>query len=92
MEYTGSMAKKKKTRWTRARLLALGIPAVLIPGILASIMLGWNPKVLFQTKNYYANKRVFPDNGVVQNVTDGDTFTLQSGAEVRMLGIDAPGR
>ena len=29
-------------------------------------------------------------SGVVDHVADGDTFTLRSGARVRMIGIDAP--
>ena len=29
-------------------------------------------------------------HGIVDHVADGDTFTLRSGARVRIIGIDAP--
>lgn len=89
--YTGLMAKWKKS-WTRKKLLALGIPAVLIPGILTAIVLGWNPAKLLKPQNYYANQTLFPKAGEVAEAYDGDTFRLKSGAEVRLIGIDAPNR
>lgn len=84
--------KKKKARWTRKRLIALGVPAVLIPGILLAVALGWNPMQLVRTNNYHAIKTIFPTSGMVSEVRDGDTFMLQNGVDVRMLGIDAPNR
>jgi endonuclease YncB( thermonuclease family) len=86
------MVKKRAKRWTRKRLIALGLPAVLIPGLLIAMVLGWNPKELIKTNNYYANQTVFPKSGDVAEVYDGDTFRLNNGVEVRMLGIDAPNR
>lgn len=94
------MAKKKPStalrtrarRWTRRRLLSLGIPAVLIPGLLIAMALGWNPLKLEGIKNYQQIKTIFPANGVVSSVTDGDTFALQNGVGVRLIGIDAPNR
>lgn len=86
------MRSKKHTRLTRKRLLALGIPAVLIPGILLAVALGWNPTKLATTTDYHTIQTVFPTDGVVLRVRDGDTFALTSGVEVRMLGIDAPNR
>lgn len=86
------MIKKKAGRWTRKRLLALGIPAVLIPGILTAMVLGWNPQTLTKSSNYYANQTLFPKSGKVMEVYDGDTFELQNGVNVRMIGIDAPNR
>jgi endonuclease YncB( thermonuclease family) len=83
---------KKKTRWTRKRLIALGVPAVLIPGFLLAIVLGWNPTKLATTSDYHTIQTVFPKEGIVSQVRDGDTFALQNGVEVRMLGIDAPNR
>lgn len=89
----GERAKKQSVwRWDRKRLLALGIPAVLIPGILIAITLGWNPANLTKFKDYYAVKTLFPKSGVVKDVYDGDTFVLQNGVEVRLIGIDAPNR
>jgi endonuclease YncB( thermonuclease family) len=81
-----------KKRWDRKRLLAFGIPAVLIPGLAAAILLGWNPTKLEIAKNYQAIKTIFPSSGVVTRVNDGDTFELQNGVGVRMIGINAPDR
>lgn len=86
------MAKKKKRRPTRKWLLALGVPAVLIPGLLIAMALGWNPTKLTSVKNYYQIKTIFPSSGTAVNVVDGDTFELQNGVGVRLIGIDAPNR
>lgn len=86
------MAKKKKRRWTRRWLLALGVPAVLIPGLLVAMVLGWKPTQLTSVKNYYEIKTMFPASGILREVTDGDTFELQNGVGVRLIGIDAPNR
>ena len=90
--YTGDRMKKRKEKWNRKRLMALGLPAVLIPGILTAILLGWNPIQLVKVKEYYAVKTLFPKTGVVWEVSDGDTFTLRNGVEVRLIGINAPDR
>ncbi|MDP1722168.1 MAG: thermonuclease family protein [Candidatus Gottesmanbacteria bacterium] len=82
----------KGTRWTRKRLIALGLPAVLIPGILIAMALGWNPTKLASVKNYQEIKTIFPSSGIVTHVVDGDTFELKNGVGVRMIGIDAPNR
>lgn len=86
------MSSKRNTRVTRKRLLALGIPAVLIPGVLLAVALGWNPTKLATTTDYHTIQTIFPKDGVVLLVRDGDTFALTNGVEVRMLGIDAPNR
>lgn len=86
------MSGKKIGRWTRERLIRMGIPAVLIPGIIMAILLGWNPVKLSSVKNYYEIKQVFPQSGIVKAVSDGDTFALESGVWVRMIGINAPDR
>lgn len=44
------MLGTKEKRWTRRRLIALGIPAVLIPGLLIAMALGWNPVKLENVK------------------------------------------
>ncbi len=75
---------KKKQKWTKKALIALGISAVLIPGLLLANKLGFSPKNL--------EKTVFPSSGIVKSIADGDTFTLKNGMDVRLLGIDAPGR
>ncbi len=84
--------KTEKTSWSVRALLSLGIPMVLIPGILFAHHLGWNPEnfpALFQQS--YAST-IFVHTGVVKKVNDGDTFVLDNGFSVRMLGIDAPNR
>ena len=72
--------------------MRLGIPAVLIPGIILAVTLGWNPTKFTNVTNYHNIKQIFPDSGVVAHVNDGDTFELKNGVVVRMLGIDAPNR
>lgn len=72
--------------------MALGIPAVLIPGLLIAMALGWNPTKLTSVKNYHQIKTIFPTSGVVAGVTDGDTFSLQNSVGVRLIGIDAPNK
>lgn len=86
------MAKTKAKRPTRKWLLALGVPAVLIPGLLIAMALGWNPTKLTSVKNYRAITSIFPSSGIVTNVIDGDTFELKNGVGVRLIGIDAPNR
>lgn len=87
------MKKRQKVGFgTKKWLLALGIPAVFIPGLLLAILLGWNPTVLSKVTNYYQVKQLFPAQGVVRDIVDGDTFILNNGVEVRMLGVNAPGR
>ncbi len=85
--------KKAVTRKpSRLDLVKYGLPSVLIPGLLLAVFLGWNPQKLFQSSNYYKNTSIFPKSGSVQSVLDGDTFTLKSGVEVRLLGVNAPER
>lgn len=86
------MRRKTQKRWTKERLVRLGIPAVLIPGIILAVTLGWNPTKLVNVTNYHTIKQIFPHSGVVAHVNDGDTFELKNGVVVRMLGIDAPNR
>jgi len=77
---------------THRQLAALGVSAVLIPGILFANSQGWKPDVLFQTKNYYDNEAVFSKSGVVREVIDGDNIYLENGQSVRLIGINAPER
>lgn len=80
------MAKKLSAK----DLLKKGVPAVLIPGLIAAGILGWKSGALEKVKDYYQIKALFPKSGVVAKIEDGDTFTLKSGVKVRLLGIDAP--
>lgn len=77
---------------SRRDLLQLGVPAVLIPGLILAATLGWNWQKALPVKNYYQNERIFPKATTVAEVQDGDTITLQNGAAVRLLGIDSPNR
>jgi endonuclease YncB( thermonuclease family) len=84
--------KHPKPPLTAKALLKKGVPAVLIPGLLLAMVLGWNPGRLQDVSDYHDMKLIFPYEGKVANVEDGDTFSLTSGVRVRMLGINAPDR
>lgn len=81
----------KKKRITADKLRKMGVKEVLIPGLILAGVLGWTGWSRLGP-NIYKNKQVFPDSGVVRVITDGDTFELQNGVRVRMIGINAPGR
>lgn len=72
-------------------LRKIGVPAVLIPGIVFAAALGWTGWRSLGP-DYYANKQVFPDSGYMAEVYDGDTLLLKSGMTMRLLGINAPNR
>jgi endonuclease YncB( thermonuclease family) len=84
------MSKTKKKKISAKSLLRKGVPAILIPGILAATILGWKTGAIEKVQNYYQIKSLFPYSGVVTVVEDGDTFTLRNGVKVRLLGVDAP--
>jgi endonuclease YncB( thermonuclease family) len=86
------MKTRKTARWDRKALIRYGVPAVLIPGMLFAMSLGFVPKKLSQFSSYEKNTQIFPKHGMVQDVIDGDTFALAGGAQVRMIGINAPAR
>ena len=71
-------------------LLAKGVPAVLIPGIIFASIYG--VKNLDKLEKYQNDPKIFPRNGTVEKVTDGDTFELDSGQTVRLTGVNAPDR
>jgi len=79
-----------KKKMTFKSLLAKGVPAVLIPGIIFASIYG--VKNLDKLEKYQNDKRIFPVSGIVEEVEDGDTFSLKSGQVVRMTGINAPDR
>ena len=72
------------------QLAKKGIPSVLIPGIIFASLYGSGN--IEKIKNYYESELIFPKSGRVEEVEDGDTFYLESGQKVRMLGINAPDR
>lgn len=79
--------KKVSASWLRK----VGVKETLIPGLILAAALGWTGwKKL--GPDIYNNKQVFPQTGVVRQVEDDDTFQLQSGVRVRLLGVDAPNR
>jgi endonuclease YncB( thermonuclease family) len=81
----------KEVKGRPGYLRKIGVPAVLIPGIVLAATLGWTGwKKL--GPDYYANKVIFPDLGYAAEVYDGDTLLLRSGMTMRLLGINAPNR
>jgi endonuclease YncB( thermonuclease family) len=85
------MIGKKKSKPTVGWLRKIGVPAVLIPGIIFATIYGVK-NISKLGPDYYKNKQVFPTSGYVEKVEDGDTLTLKNGAVVRLYGIDAPDR
>lgn len=83
---------KKKEFLTREKLKKIGVPGVLIPGIILAMALGWQADKLFETRNYYENEAVFPKSAVAGGVIDGDNLYLENGQSIRLMGINAPER
>jgi len=79
-------------RITREWLKKLGVPGVLIPGLMLAAALGWKTNDLYQTQNFYENQAIFPKSAVVESVIDGDNLVLENGQSVRLIGINAPER
>lgn len=90
--YTTFMKKRKTGRLTRKKLVSLGIPAMLIPGILFAVAFGWKPTMLTKTNDYHTLQTIFPKSGIAKEVYDGDTFRMQSGVQVRLIGVNAPNK
>ncbi|MDZ7586891.1 MAG: thermonuclease family protein [Patescibacteria group bacterium] len=76
----------------RKDLKKLGVPGMLIPGLLLAMAMGWKANDLSKTQNFYENEVVFPKNAMVSGVIDGDNLVLESGQSVRLIGINAPER
>jgi len=82
-----------KRRLTVKYLEKLKVPKVFFVGLLLSAALGlsgWGK--LKEVKNYYQIKQIFPEKTYMVEVLDGDTFVIENGLSVRLLGIDAPAR
>lgn len=87
---------RNKKKLTKNLLVALGIPAVFIPGLILASILGWNwqrdlTKVA-ERGGFYQTLRLFLKEAVVNEVVDGDTLELENGRTIRLVGIDAPNR
>ncbi|PIP87606.1 hypothetical protein COW80_04910 [Candidatus Beckwithbacteria bacterium CG22_combo_CG10-13_8_21_14_all_01_47_9] len=80
-------------RITREQLKKIGISGALISGLLlAANSFGWNPEGLLKTKNVHENEAIYPKNGIVESVIDGDNLVINNGQSVRLIGINAPER
>jgi endonuclease YncB( thermonuclease family) len=84
--------KKKPQKLSAGDLLKKGVPAVLIPGILVALSFGWNGGAFRKMGVWRNSDAVFPSQGMVKSVEDGDTFVLEGGRSVRLLGVNAPER
>lgn len=88
------MPKQKKKVLNRSLLVALGIPSVFFPGLILASILGWNWQTslsnLANNGGYKQSLQIFPESAVVTEVMDGDTFKVDNGQTVRMIGVDAP--
>ena len=83
-----TLKKKNKVIPSFNWFLKNKVPAVLIPGLIIATTLGWTGWK--QLENYKNNKNIFREVGVVKEVRDGDTITLDGGTVIRLIGIDAP--
>lgn len=81
------MAGKSAKKLTAAWLRKIGVPAVLIPGLIVAAALGWTVWQKLGPK--YVDTH--PSTGVVQTIVDGDTFAIQNNT-FRLIGVNAPDR
>lgn len=90
------MVKQRRTSLSKALLVSLGIPSIFFPGLILASILGWDWQKdlgrLTISGGYKQSSAIFPKKAVVVEVVDGDTFEIDNGQTVRMLGIDAPNR
>lgn len=77
-------------------LISLGIPTIFFPGLILASILGWdwqkNLGELARLGGYRQSEKIFPEQARVKAVLDGDTFEIDNGQTVRLIGIDAPNR
>jgi len=90
------MKKIPKRQLTKNFLVALGIPAIFIPGLILASILGWSWRSdlarIAAKGGFYQATQLFPQKAIVSQAIDGDTLLLSKGRVVRMVGIDAPDR
>ena len=87
------MKNKKQRKLTVKYLENLKVPKILIAGLLIAATLGWTGWAkLSEVKNYYQIKQIFPKTTLAREILDGDTFIINNGLSLRLLGIDAPNR
>lgn len=79
------VGKRVTAKWLRK----IGVKEFAIPGVILTVaalgIIGWQKL----GPNINNNKQVFPDSGIVRMIFDGDTFELQNGVRVRLVGINA---
>lgn len=83
--------KNKPKRLTAGYLRRIGVPGVLIAGIVFASVYGVD-KLKSLGPDYHANTRIFASSGKVRKVIDGDTIRLNNGFDYRLIGINAPDR
>lgn len=83
--------KKKKPVLTAKYLEKYKVPKVVVIGLLIASALGWTGWTKIKDfNNYYRIKQVFPVKTHAIEVLDGDTFVMENGLTLRLVGIDAP--
>jgi endonuclease YncB( thermonuclease family) len=73
------------------RFKSIGLPGGVVSGFLIGMVLG-GAGVKKIDENIYKNKAVFLELVRNYEVIDGDTFIMDNGLSVRLLGVDAPNR
>ena len=87
---------KKSPLVSRPYFKALGIPSIFFCGLVLASILGWDWKAglakMAARGGFYQMEEIFPVKAKVVEVYDGDTFLINNGMIVRMIGINAPDR
>jgi len=83
--------RNKPKRLTANYLRKIGVPGVLIAGMVFASVYGVG-KLKNLGPDYHKNTRIFTSSGKVWKVIDGDTVRLYNGFDYRLIGIDAPDR
>lgn len=90
------MIRQKTKTIPKLLLISLGFPTIFFPGLILASILGWDWQKdltgLATKGGYKQSSIVFPKTATVTTILDGDTFEIDNGQTVRMIGIDASNR